>query len=690
MSSLKNIVWIGTGRISLPILEKVLATGGFNIKLLVRNPISAYPSLPSGLSSVHQVDYADHKSLVQHLRGQDAVLVFTSFVPGNGLDTKQIALVNAAIDAGVKYFIPSEWALDTGGIMGNASDKHGPTLPTDMVLAPKRVTHNYLLCRAAEGKIRFAVVYPGVMFELGFQTGMFNFDFAARTACLPDNGINPFPASTLSTLSKVIISLFTNPYLISNRFYHIADGVLTQQDVFQVIEKESGVPWTRTSYSTWGLRNSALENMQRGIYGPKEHVESLATPFFGGLQVFTKVDNEGLGVRFGDIDLREEVVRLARQQLLEIENQSNESNEDHDGNRAEDAKDTDPAFSLPSGLWLHLYEAIFQLSMMFWTYQELTGDMSASAIIHFTAALGIHGSSFAFHSAHASSSRLAALVLIGRLLFLEYAVPVYAYNTLDLAWPSFAKSIVKREGVPGNLAWAPDGRSFTIGDDKTVRLSEFCEIHHKAVKAVQEQVGEMLLGWEPDVDVSVIRDDLTCRKAGWSFIDKIENNLVDIWKTLLHRLQKSSFRGTTFTKSGYWNAETCHKYLSAGVELNKSILAAIHFRAGLPGRGTEGSDKYGVPQPVLSKDFLARRAGKSLPTVTNVFLPVRRTASFVGFCGRNPWATLSHIANFEAGSKPFSVNKEITSHWVNAGLPGSSSIIQNYLPSSESARKLPD
>jgi hypothetical protein len=93
--------------------------------------------------------------------------VFTSFIPGNELDIKHIALVNAAIDAGVKYFIPSEWALDTAGIMGHASDKHGPTLPTDMVLAAKRVSHNYLLCRAGEGKIKFAVVYPGVIFENG-------------------------------------------------------------------------------------------------------------------------------------------------------------------------------------------------------------------------------------------------------------------------------------------------------------------------------------------------------------------------------------------------------------------------------------------------------------------------------------------------------------------------------------------
>lgn len=153
-----------TGGIGLPILEKILGTGKFNIKLLVRNPVSTY-NLPPALSSVHQVDYTEHNTLVEHLRGQDAVIVFTSFIPGNGLDTKHIALVNAAIDAGVEYFIPSEWALDTGGLMGSTNDRHGPTLPTDMVLAAKRVSHNYLLCRAAERKIKFAVVYPGVMFE---------------------------------------------------------------------------------------------------------------------------------------------------------------------------------------------------------------------------------------------------------------------------------------------------------------------------------------------------------------------------------------------------------------------------------------------------------------------------------------------------------------------------------------------
>ncbi|KAI8395901.1 hypothetical protein FOFC_21431 [Fusarium oxysporum] len=140
--------------------------------------------------------------------------------------------------------------------------------------------------------------------------------------------------------------------------------------------------------------------------------------------------------------------------------------------------------------------------------------MSASAIIQYTAVLGIQGPSLAFHSAHGSSPRLAAPMWIGRLLFLEYAVPVYAYDSLDFAWPcrtaypsqpdrissirckyllrgcytpfgdlielkAFARSIVKRDGLLGNLT-APDGRSFTIDDDKKVVLLKFVRLITKS------------------------------------------------------------------------------------------------------------------------------------------------------------------------------------------------------------------
>ncbi|KAF2105648.1 isoflavone reductase family protein [Lophiotrema nucula] len=319
MAPIKNIVWSGTGKTGVPILERLLATKQFNIKLLVRNSIASYSDLPQNIPA-HQVDYADHARLVDHLRGQDAVVVFCSFVPGSGFDTKHIALVNAAIEAGVKYFIPSEWALDTAGIMGSTSGRHGPTLPTNMVLAPKRVSHNYMLCRAAEGKINFAAIYCGVLIEslrtIGIKGPMLGFNFETKTANLPDNGVNPFPASSYTTLTKALSTLLSEPTKISNRFYHISDGVLTLRDCFSIVQGLDSTAWMKTSFSTEVVRDAALQNIQRGVFTPKEFVHTLMTAFFGGIQVFSKLDNETLGIADGEeMNLREVMKGIAQERL---------------------------------------------------------------------------------------------------------------------------------------------------------------------------------------------------------------------------------------------------------------------------------------------------------------------------------------------------------------------------------------
>ncbi|EXA31287.1 hypothetical protein FOVG_17411 [Fusarium oxysporum f. sp. pisi HDV247] len=279
-------------------------------------------------------------------------------------------------------------------------------------------------------------------------------------------------------------------------------------------------------------------------------------------------------------------------------------------------------FVLPSRPWLELSEALFQLSMMFWTYRDTAGDMSSSAIIYYTAVMGIQRRSMSYHSAHNSTPGLAALMWIGRSLFLEYALPVYGYSTLAYHWPSrdqyssqperlesirpkylirgcytpfgelielkaFAKSIVRQEGMPGNLSWAPDGRSFVVGNDKEVRLSDFCRTYHKAITLVEEQVEEMMLGIRPSFNVDDIRDDLSCRRAGWSFLQKPENNLSDAWEMLANKLRTSQFRGKPFATASHWCPDTCLAYLNLGVDLNKSAFAALQLSGGLPGRGSE-------------------------------------------------------------------------------------------------------
>ncbi|RSL82937.1 hypothetical protein CEP52_016838 [Fusarium oligoseptatum] len=79
-------------------------------------------------------------------------------------------------------------------------------------------------------------------------------------------------------------------------------------------------------------------------------------------------------------------------------------------------------FVPPSGSWLQLSEALFQLSMMFWTHRDPAGNMASSVLIYYTAVMGIQRESLAYHSANNSTPGLAALIWVGRVLFLDSQV----------------------------------------------------------------------------------------------------------------------------------------------------------------------------------------------------------------------------------------------------------------------------
>jgi hypothetical protein len=146
---------------------------------------------------------------------------------------------------------------------------------------------------------------------------MLQFDFSTRTASLADAGIPPFPATSITTLARSIASLLQSPSKISNRFYHIADGVLTQREILSNISRETGAPWTVSSFSVETEREAAAQNMRDGTYGMREYVGTLRTAFFGGIQSWVRVDNEvlGLGGEEEGVDIREEVARLAREHV---------------------------------------------------------------------------------------------------------------------------------------------------------------------------------------------------------------------------------------------------------------------------------------------------------------------------------------------------------------------------------------
>ena len=107
MSAFRTVAVAGaTGNLG-PSLAQALVAAGFEVTVLSR--IGSNRSAPPGIKRVVEVDYNSPESLTEALSGQD---VLVSNVPNHG---SQKPLIDAAIAAGVKRFLPSEFGSNISG-----------------------------------------------------------------------------------------------------------------------------------------------------------------------------------------------------------------------------------------------------------------------------------------------------------------------------------------------------------------------------------------------------------------------------------------------------------------------------------------------------------------------------------------------------------------------------------------------
>ncbi|KAL9473252.1 hypothetical protein ACSS6W_007632 [Trichoderma asperelloides] len=295
--TIKKIVWYGQGaRLGSRVLLRIAALKKYDITFIGRKEPSEYKNVPEGIPIV-QIDLKDHGSLVKALTGADAVVVFTQFNPGGDLDIVQIALINAAIEAGVKLFVPSEWAPDTAGGNGATIARIGPnTLPPNPAVASKRVVHNYLMARSAANQIDFVSLHVGNL--LINLSAFASLDMNKRTASLGDGGHGLISVSSIETLTRGLDSLLTKYPKLKNDFFYICDGETNLQRIVKTFQEASDTkePWKITSFSITERKRQADENMRNGIFTNREFASVLTFPFTGGLTVWQNPDNERLGL----------------------------------------------------------------------------------------------------------------------------------------------------------------------------------------------------------------------------------------------------------------------------------------------------------------------------------------------------------------------------------------------------------
>jgi uncharacterized protein YbjT (DUF2867 family) len=268
----KNVLLIGaTGNLGKYVFEALLGDSTFNVTVLSRANSNA--TFPSNVK-VLKVDYSDTTALTKALANQDVVI---STIGGEGLANNfDEVLVQAAIDANVKWFIPSEFGSNPEDPLAN--------IP---YLAPKLAVANLL--KKNQSRIAYTFITTGAFLDWGFDAGVFGFDINKRTAVLYDEGKNRISGTTLPTIAKTVVAVLHNPQATLNKRIYVADATFTQQQALALLEKYTNTKWSVTNVTTGNARKEAEDNFAKGNI-PQAFIGYLLSYVYGGSP---EVDFEG-------------------------------------------------------------------------------------------------------------------------------------------------------------------------------------------------------------------------------------------------------------------------------------------------------------------------------------------------------------------------------------------------------------
>ena len=302
---IKNVIIIGaTGYIGQPILSALISSG-FTVSALTRSSSNSTFKFPDNVA-VHKTDYSI-PSLLQAFKNQDAVVSAI----GGFSTSQQVAILDAAVAAGVKRFVPSEYGVDS-------------SLPDVEYFVPlikgKKDTIAYLKEKETSG-LSWTAICVGAFFDGTFRTpGSMGWDVPRRKALIFDGGNNEYEATNLDQIARTVAAVLStkNWEHTKNEFVYINPFTVTQNQVLAALEKVSGEKFKIQHAEVAQLSERSLERIKSpdtslvkgDVYDeafPSAHFGSIVAAIYGhgGFNNYSKTRglwNEKLGLPKEDLD----------------------------------------------------------------------------------------------------------------------------------------------------------------------------------------------------------------------------------------------------------------------------------------------------------------------------------------------------------------------------------------------------
>ncbi|KAK5216064.1 hypothetical protein LTR72_010940 [Exophiala xenobiotica] len=244
---LKNVLFIGAGgNIGGPIFRS-LENAGFDLTVLSR-PNSTNKFGPN--VKVVKKEY-DDPSLHEVFEGQDAVVSFVSVTAL--LD--QLKLIDIAVKAGVKRFIPSELGSNT--LNPKAQElvlfyKQKRTVLNHLEAAAKQ-NPSFSWTGLATGPVFDWISTSGSISSHGHQglkNSFLGFDLKAHTALIYDDGDIRSSYSNLATIGETVVAVLREPVQTANMYLYISSFTVSQNEILASLEKATATKWTVNKGST--------------------------------------------------------------------------------------------------------------------------------------------------------------------------------------------------------------------------------------------------------------------------------------------------------------------------------------------------------------------------------------------------------------------------------------------------------
>ncbi|KAH0492049.1 hypothetical protein TgHK011_007016 [Trichoderma gracile] len=288
-----------TGAVGIPVVSELLKAGHL-VTALSRSGSYCSAKLPKHPHlSIAEVDYGSVASLTAALQGHAVVIAALPVATPIG---SQDTLIDAAVAAGVIRFFPAEFGTDTN------NDKC-MKLP---VFANKMRALAYLKDKVAKHpSFSYTALCTGSFLDWGLAAG-FLVHPKTHTATIYDDGNLPFSTTTLSTVSKAVVSIIGHLEETKNRHVYIHDAVVTQNKLIELTKRIDGEEWQLTYVDSAAASAEAHIEFQKpnadiskGLM-PLLHISVLGKGYGGDFS--GHLDNELLGIKEMDDNELQDVI----------------------------------------------------------------------------------------------------------------------------------------------------------------------------------------------------------------------------------------------------------------------------------------------------------------------------------------------------------------------------------------------